>query len=244
MGGNPRQETGAEKLAENIKKVGVVSGTYRLLKGIGFSAFLIVLAFFFMYVCAPWYVWATMVFITVGIVIMEVISLKKIRAVDLALLMNPVPGNIQLEPGEELVDTIPAVMQYGKIRSAVALGTGKVLTPENALIITNRAIWALTVPLPGVDTVVSGTDIGKWQWMTSYLDIIDMLQELVATLPLDEVLKQGRANRLMRLEELKNAKTLPFTYAISLTRTDGKKFGYSIRVKEDYQRAREIFKIH
>lgn len=45
------------------------------------------------------------------------------------------------------------------------LGTGKVLTPENALIVTNRVTGALTVPLPGVDKVVPGSDIGSGQWM-------------------------------------------------------------------------------
>ncbi|MFZ5642949.1 MAG: hypothetical protein ACOY46_05090 [Bacillota bacterium] len=105
--------------------------------------------------------------------------------------------------------------QYFTTRSVAVLGTGKVLTPENALIITNRAIWALTVPLPGVDKVVSGSDIGGWQWMWAYKDISDKLQEMLMTLPLDEVLKQGRAKRLMGWEEL----------------------------KEDYLMAREIFKI-
>ena len=56
-------------------------------------------------------------------------------------------------------------------------------------------------------------------------------------------MKQGRAKRLMGWDEIKNVKTLPFTQAISLTRTDGKKFGYAIRLKEDYQRAKEVFKI-
>ncbi|NLA26037.1 MAG: hypothetical protein GX878_01430, partial [Firmicutes bacterium] len=115
--------------------------------------------------------------------------------------------------------------------------------PENALIITNKAIWALTVPLAGVDKVVAGTDIGKWQWMSAYQEIITTLRGMISTLPLHELLKQGRAKRLMGWAEIKEAKTLPFTQAISLTRTDGKKFGYSIRLEEDFQRAKEIFKI-
>ena len=134
-------------------------------------------------------------------------------------------------------------MQYGKTRSVAVLGTGKVLTPENALIITNKAIWVLTVPLAGVDEVVAGTDIGKWQWMSAYQDIINGLQEMISTLPLPELLKQGRAKRLMGWEEIKDAKTLPFTQAISLAKANGKKFGYAIRQKEDYQRAKKIFKI-
>jgi len=79
--------------------------------------------------------------------------------------------------------------------------------------------------------------------MSAYRDIIHGLREMIASLPLHEVLKQGRAKRLMGWDEIKDAKTLPFTQVISLTGTDGKRFGYSIRLKEDYQRAKDIFKI-
>jgi hypothetical protein len=226
-----------------VQQVGVASGIYRLVKTLGFSALLIALALFFIYIEIPWYVGAVVIFIAVAIVVVDIISLKRMTRVDLNTPNEPVSENVELELGEYLVDTIPAVMQYGKTRSVEILDTGKVLTPENTLIITNRAIWTVTVPLSGGDKVVSGTDIGKWQWMMAYQDIIKILQEMVTTLPLDEVLKQGRAKRLMRMEEIKRAKSLPFTYAISLTRTDGKKFGYSIRTKEDYMRAKEIFKI-
>jgi len=134
-------------------------------------------------------------------------------------------------------------MRYGKARSTSVLGTGKVHTPENALLITNRAVFALTVPLLGVDKVVSGTDIGMNQWLWAYKDINSKLQEMISAMPLEDVLKQCRAQKLMGLEEIKKARTYPFTQNISLKRKDGKKFGYSVRVKEDYLKAKEIFKI-
>lgn len=175
--------------------------------------------------------------------VLSIIALKRTAGVDLHTLNEPVPASVALEPGEVLVDTIPAVMQYFTTRSVAVLGTGKVLTPENALVITNKAIWALTVPLPGVDKVVSGSDIGSWQWMLAYKDISDKLQEMLMTFPFDEVLKQGRAKRLMGWEELKTAKSRPLSHDIRLIKSDGKTYRYSIRLKEDYLRAREIFKI-
>ncbi len=47
----------------------------------------------------------------------------------------------------------------------------------------------------------------------------------------------------MGWEEIKEVKILPFSQAISLTRMDRKKFGLSIGLKEDYQRAKEIYSI-
>ena len=239
----PHKEIRAEKLAATVQRVGVAGGLFRLVKTLGLALLLLGLAAFLLHIGSPWYIGAALIVIAAGIVAFDVIVLKRTAAVDLNAPAEPAAGNVGLEPGEVLVDTIPAVMQYGKTRSVAVLGTGKVLIPENALLITNKAIWALTVPLPGVDKVVAGADIGKWQWMSAYQDIINTLREMISTLPLHEVLKQGRAKRLMGWNEIKDAKTLPFTQAISLTRTDGKTFGYSIRLKKDYQRAKEIFKI-
>ena len=238
-----RKEIRANKLAAAVQRVGVAGGLFRLVKTLGLAVLLLGLAVFLLYIGLPWYVGAALIVIAAGIVAFDVIVLRRTAAVDLNAPAEPAAGNVELEPDEALVDTIPAVMQYGKTRSVAVLGTGKVLIPENALLITNKAIWALTVPLPGVDKVVAGADIGKWQWMSAYQDIINALREMVVTLPLREVLKQGRAKRLLGWNEIKDAKTLPFTQAISLTGTDGKRFGYSIRLKEDYQRAKEIFKI-
>ena len=237
------EENRADQLATTVQRVGVAGGLYRLAKAIGFAVLLIGLALFFFYLRLPWYIGAAMIAIAVGAVLFAVIFVKRTAAVDLSAPPEPVSEEAAPEPGETLVDTVPAVMQYGKTRSVAFMGTGKVLLPENALIITNKAIWAFTVPLAGVDKVVADTDIGKWQWMSAYREIIGTLQEMTATLPLYELLKQGRAKRLMRWEELKSAKTLPMSQAISFTRTDGKKFGYSIRLKEDYEKAKEIFKM-
>lgn len=111
------------------------------------------------------------------------------------------------------------------------------------MIITDRAIWALTVPLPGADKVVGDTDIGRLQWMWQYREINDKLQEMVAALPLDEVLKQGRAKRLMGRGELKIARSRPLSRDIRLIRNDGKTYRYSIRLQEDYLKAKKIFHI-
>lgn len=240
---DPRKETRADKLATAVQRVGVVGGLFRLVKTLGLAVLLLGLAVFFLYIGFPWYVGAGMIVIAAGIVVFDVIVLRRTAAVDLNAPVEPMVGNMALEPGEVLVDTIPAVMQYGKTRSVAILGAGKVLTPENALLITDKAIWAMTVPLPGIDQVVAGADIGKKQWMSAYQDITHVLRKMISTLPLNEVLKPGRAQRLMGRDEIKDAKTLPFTQAISLTGTDGKRFGCSIRLKEDYQRAKDIFKI-
>jgi len=236
------QEKRAEKLTAVVQKTGIAGLILRLGKSLGFSAMLFLMAIFFIYLGVPWYFGVAIILLAIAIIVVEVVSLKRASAVDLNVAAEPSPEVVELEPGEHLVHAIPAVMQYGKTRSVAVLGTGQVLTPENALLITNQSLWALTVPLPGVDKVVAGTDIGKWQWMTAWQDITDKLQEMLSSLPLEEVLIQGRAKRLLKLSELKAVKTLPFTFALRFVTTDGKKYGYSVRVKDDYQRAKDLFR--
>jgi hypothetical protein len=241
MNNNPQQDTRGDKMAKIAQQAGAASGIFSIVKALVFAAIAIGMALIFALIGAPWFIWTTMVLIAAGVIALSVLSFKRNAGVDLAVPNKPAPENVGLEPEEYLVHTIPAVMEYGKARSTSVLGTGVIHTPENALIISNKAVWALTVPLQGADKVIAGVDIGMNQWMWAHKDIDAKLKEMIASLPLDEVLKQGRAKRLMGLEEIKAAKTFPFTRNISLKRTDGKKFRYSIRTPEDYVKAKEIF---
>ncbi len=243
MKSDPPEKSRADQLATGVQRIGVAGGLFRLVKTLGLAVLLLALALFLFYAGVPWFIGAVLIAVAAGLVVFEVIVLRRIAAQNLRAPHEPSAGGEEPDPDEILVESIPAVMRYGKTRSVAVLGTGRVLLPENALLITNKAIWALTVPLAGVDKVVADTDIGKWQWVSAYRDIISGLQEMISTLPLPELLKQGRGKRLMRWEEMREAKTLPFTQTLSLIRTDGKNFGYAIRLKEDYQRAKGIFKI-
>lgn len=237
------QEKTADKMAKLTKRVGKVRGIYDVQVTIFIAAIFILFAALAIFIRAPWYFPAGLIIVAAGIIVLSIVTVKRTASVDLNTLDEPVPDSVPLEAGEVVVDTIPAVMRYMVVRSTSYLGTGKVHHPENALIITDRSIWALTVPLAGVDKVVAGTDIGSFQWMWHYKDIAEKLQEMLQALPLEEVFKQGRAKRLMGWEELREAKTRPFSHDIRLIKSNGQTFRYSIRVKEDYLRAKKIFKI-
>lgn len=240
---NLNKNSSASELTKNIKQVSTASAGLRLLKTACFAVVIAAMGILFIFLGIPWYIGAVIIAIAPLVIILDVISLIRISRVRLDETPQPDLDISELEADEVLTATIPAVMRYGATRSYGVMGAGKVLTPENALIVTNKAIWALTVPLQGVDKVIGETDIGKWQWVSTYEDIINGLNRMVSSLPFEEVLKQGRAKRLMKLNELQSAKALPYTYAISFVRADGKKFGYSIRLQEDFERAKGLFGI-
>lgn len=125
---NPRGDIKADKLAAAVRRVGVAGGLFRLVKTLGLAVLLLGLAVFLLYTGFPWYIGAGLTVIAAGIVAFDVIVLKRTAAVDLNAPDEPVDQNIELDAGEVLLDTIPAVMQYGKTRGVAVLETGKVLT--------------------------------------------------------------------------------------------------------------------
>ncbi len=233
----------AKRQADRIQQLGLAGGRFRLIKALGLAALLIGLAALFFYLGAPWYIGVGLIFSALSGVVFWLIYLKRVAAVDLDARRQTTDEVAALAPNEQVVATIPSVMRYGAIRSVSVIGRGDVIVPENALLLTNKAIWALTVPLPGTDQVVAEVDIGKWQWLSAYQDIIETLQDMTKSLPLTELIRQCQGKRLMGWEEIKSIKALPTRQALSLTRMDGHTFFYSIRLQEDYQRAKELLHI-
>jgi hypothetical protein len=236
----------AEQIAVIVKKASRTANIRQFANN--FLMLLVLLAFAecFAYFGVPWFICLGVVVIALVFFALGVLRYRRISAAAAKTDASETAaeaGDISLDPGEVLVDTIPAVMRYGKTRSVEVLGTGKVLTPENALLITNKAVWAINVPMSGQHQAISGADAGKWQWMAAYGEIAGKLKDMVSSIPLQSLMEQCSAKRLMRLTEIKRAHTLPMTYAISLMSFDKRKFGYSIRTKEDFLKAKRIFGI-
>jgi hypothetical protein len=240
----------AELISRTANAASKAAAVHQLINAIVSLILFLAFAAGFAYIGVPWYFClgiAVIAFIFFAVSIIRyrriITALGKTDSTD-ADEAAAEADDIVLEPDEILVDTIPAVMRYGATRSVNVLGVGVVRTPENALLITNKAVWALTVPMPGQHQVISGADVGQWQWMTAYKEIADKLQDMVSSMPLQALLEQCSAKRLMGLPEIKRARTLPMTYAISLMRSDKKKFGYSVRTQEDFLKAKRIFGIN
>lgn len=236
-----KREMQSAKLAQTVRTVGLAAETVRLVKTAVFSVILLLLAAVTLLAHFPWYVGAVIAVVAAAILFIQILTVKRMAAVDLQQPNLPPPGQIPLEPGETVSAVIPGVMQYGKVRSYAVLGTGKVIKPENALLLTDQAVWALTVPLPGADKVVSGVDIGKWQWMAAAGDVDAALQKMLDALPLEEVLQQCRAVRLMAFSEIERVSFTPISHGLILESKDGRKYSYTIRQKEDYLRAEQLF---
>ena len=234
----------AERLAGGVKKFGTAGGAFRMVKAIALSVVIVALGIILLLNEGSIFLAILLFVAAVMITIIQAVILRRIATADLEPFADEENLPIELPDHEIIQAVIPAVMCVDKVRSVEVFGRGKVLVPENVLVVTNEALWALTVPLEGADTVVSGTDIGKWQWTYAYEDIIQTFEEMQSTLPIKELFERCHAQKLLNLNEIESAKALPNRQTIVIKSLDGRKIQYAIRRTEDFDLAKEVFKIN
>ncbi len=237
--------TSADAFAITAQRVGLGRARYRVYQSIEFALLLIGLGIIVYFIGLPWYLAVALLVIAAILPVLAIIEMKRIASIDLTTPVGADWEPLEAERDEIILDSIPGALRVGLSAksSTSVMGKGKVGSPENALLFTNKAIYALTVPLMGGDQMVAGADIRIWQWQTAYPDIRDGLNDMITSLPLEEVFKEGRAERLMAWGEIKNITAPPQKNDLSLYRTDGKKFRYAIRQMEDYNKVRGILRI-
>lgn len=148
---------------------------------------------------------------------------------------------IDLYTNEQINLIIGGIMRTGLgIRGYEILGRGKNLTPENAMIITNKRVYFVTVPVAGAETMVSGTDIGMWQWVLSSKDIKNKLDDMVEKGELSNLLNSSDANYFVDLDNSEISAGTNLTQKICF-KANSKKICYSIRDKSDFIAIKEHF---
>ena len=232
---------GAGRFAHSVESIAKAKTRYRLYWMIEGSLILIGLDILSFFAGLPWYVGAFLIGFLLILISSTIIEQKRVASVDVTQEVEEVEAEI--EGDEVLIESIPGILRVLASGGTEFLGKGEVRHPENALLITNKAIWVLTVPLPGSGQMVAGTNISTWQWQTGYEDIRKGLEDLVASQPLDELLRKNRGKMLMRWEEIQTVDAQPSKHRLYLTRRDGVKFRYSLRQREDVERAKRVFGI-
>lgn len=230
------------RLTRRIRAIGLAGGFFRLFRTLILVLLLVGLSILSFCFHLPWPVSLLLLFIALCLVVIDILVLKRFLAVDLEAPYGL--EEVRIEPDERIEAVIPAVIRQGIIRSWSALGAGQVMQPENALLVTDRSIWAITVPLEGSDRVLADLDIGKWQWLHGYREIRETLSAMREQLDLKTVLELGRGHRLMGKEEVREVRGQDLSQILTLVRQDGRSYRYAVRLKEDYDQARKFLQIH
>jgi len=233
----------AEKIAKAIYIGEITSNVYRLLVGVILDIIIIIIVLFFISKGLPWY-WGVM--IVVFSIVLNILQIIKIKRISTALTSPspnlPAPA-IQIIPGEKIIDFVAGVTATGFTgRGFGWLGKGEMAFPQNAIIITNKRIAFITVPVLGAEKIVGSTVVGIWQYLLAKKDIENKLKEMMASQPLEKILQGHPKNFSIRFEEIKKIKMNSFQLKITFITKDNKKYSYSTRDKKDFERAKEIFR--
>lgn len=92
--------------------------------------------------------------------IFSIVEIRRISKVDLSI-QPPAKNvkNLSLIPGEKIIGAIFGIMNLKRTGFAF-LGIGKTTKPENTLLITDKRLLFVQIPIPGSNKIVDGTIYG------------------------------------------------------------------------------------
>ncbi len=240
----------SKDVATFSKKVGTVDLIYNIIGLISLIGFLILIGIILIFIGMPLYAVTPIlipIFICIIFIIINIAGLIQLSSINLApkSIEKQNGNNIQFEPNEKVVDSIAGI-----IRTALGLefrvfpfpAVGNVSTPENALILTNKRILFIVVPLPGADKNIVGIDIPILEWLTTEKDIEAKLKEMLSSLSLKQIYQSHPKNFSLNLDGIKTIKINKKLYqCIEIVTQSGKIYRYSIRNKEKFNKAKDLF---
>src|SRR3989344_7477901 len=128
---------------------------------------------------------------------------------------------------EKILDYIAGIMKIGfGIRGFEILGVGKIITSENSMIITDKRIIFVTVPLPGAEITISGVDIPMWQWLIAKKDIENKLKEMINSMSVKEIISSNSKNFYIDYGEIEKIKFGKFSRNIEIIKHNRKRLKY------------------
>jgi hypothetical protein len=149
---------------------------------------------------------------------------------------------VEVAPDEAVNGYITGIRRVGKGSGSYAVfGTGEVSAPENAIVLTNRNIWLVTVPLEGAGHIVAGTDISQYQWMHSGEVIENKLLEMMGAMALGDLIRSCGRHMVLPLGGIADIVLKDSSQMVTFITRDNKKYSYCMRYPKDYQKAKALF---
>lgn len=171
----------------------------------------------------------------------EAITLKRVVSVKTRSLNDLKDREIITDPQEEIKKYFAGIMRYGSGSGSYSFfGTGKNIAPENSLIVTNKNIWVVSVPLEGSGKVISDTDISKWQWMTMQEDVERILAEMAGTMKIKELIENCLDHIKIPFDGISKIVFSDISNGLTISTKKGSKYSYSVRNKKDYKSLKQL----
>jgi len=143
---------------------------------------------------------------------------------------------------ERVVDYVAGIMRAGfRLRVGPYFGTTKIKYPENAMIITDKRILLVFIPLKGAGHIVGETDVSMWQFLLAKKDIENILKKMISEKSPNKIISSYEKNYAFNRDEIERVKITPFFSKIKFFMKNGEKYSYSLRDKKDLEKLKELF---
>ena len=173
------------------------------------------------------------------LIVSSIIELRRIKGIN---LVNPLKENnskkslpVKINKDEEIILPIFGIMKTSvDLKSALEpfgisfLGKGKVLSPENSLLITNKRLLFIQVPMTGGDNIVGETNYVTNNFFYNKKELLTNGEELLRTQSLPQILQLVKKE--ISYEEIKTV--ILKENKLIIEKTSGEKFGYFFMEKE------------
>lgn len=173
-----------ENFAEVQKKLGLLNKKIEFIKFIIYSAFLLII---FNYLSIPPEIIKFVVSFMLMWLVLSLVEIIRIQKLDLNILSTKVIGlELKLEPDEKLLYTIFGIMNLGRTGTSI-LGVGSTNKPENTLIITNKRMLFVEIPIAGNSAMVDGITYSDMNFFWNRGELINAGGETLKTFSLNEI---------------------------------------------------------
>ena len=236
-------QTSSNNLPDNkgeklISGIGSLMAYTRLAKVLIFSAVWALVALFFWYNGIPYYIVLPIMVIPVIFIVLEVMAMIRFKRMD-TIPAQTMP-RVLADPQEKTVGTIAGIMRMNHRGGYAVLGTGRVRASENALIVTDKNIYAVTVPLAGAGKIVGGNDISLWQWMLAGKKIREKLEVLLAGGAMQSALDAMAVNQKIIRADISSVTFDDVTHSLTVATRTGVTLQYSTLINDEYLKAKTL----
>jgi hypothetical protein len=192
-------------IATGVKWFSVGSNAYSL---IWYSVFCLIIGVVLL-IFAPWQVTVPVMLVLGVIFLLQVLTIKRVSAVEMdpakRLVARGIESQVVVGTDETILSMATGIEHTGW--RSESLGVCEIKYPHNAVIVTDKNLFLLFVPLPGADVTVEGTDMGRYYFTFGKKKIEAKLQEMLSTMSLEQIVNSDQRNMVFPRTDLQPLKT-------------------------------------